>query len=375
MASEDRATARDLAWLRAVAEKPFRYSLFGLLRRLEHERRDEPRFGESVRPAEDPIRLGQAPSMAFAPAELSALVPGANGRPPRLEIHGFGLLGPNGPLPLHLTQHVRDRRYNMGDPTLGRFLDLFHHRMISLFYRAWANAEPTVEFERGNEDRFATYVGSVFGIGFASLRHRDALPDAAKLHYAGCLAVQNRAPGPLREMLQDYFGVPVDLEEFVGEWLEIPGEPRRGRRDEGGRGGLLWELGASPATGTLGVSATVGKHVWSRSHRFRVVVGPLGWEDFRRFLIGGESLSRLVALVRNYVGDELVWDLNLILRRDEVPPLRLGEEGQLGLTAWLPTDYRDTDAADVLIDPLVARSASERSARTVVVPSLEVANG
>jgi len=353
VAGENRTAARDLAWLRFVAEKPYRYSLFGVLRRVEHGRSEGQRFGESLRPGGDPIRLGQAASMAFAPAELSALAPGADGGPPRLEVFGFGLLGPNGPLPIHLTEYIRDRRQNMGDPTFSRFLDVFHHRMMSLFYRAWANAEPTVEFERGDADRCAVYVGSLFGLGFGTLRDRDALPDAVKLHHAGCLALQNRSPGPLREMLRDYFRVPVRIVEFVGEWLEIPVRRR-------------WRLGESPETGALGVSATAGTAVWSRSHRFRIVVGPVGLEDFRRFLPGTASLAQVVALVRQYTGDELEWDLNLILRKDEVPSICLGEAGELGLTGWLATDYRDSDADEALIDPSLARAASERSLRARV---------
>jgi type VI secretion system protein ImpH len=357
MAGEDRTAARDLAWLSAVAEKPYRFSLFGVLRRLERGALDAPRFGESLRPAEDPIRLAQAPSMAFAPAELSALSPGSNGIPERLEIFGFGLLGPNGPLPLHLTECIRDLRLNQGDAAPSRFLDAFHHRLISLFYRAWANAEPTVEFERGSTDRFAVYVGSLFGLGFSTLRDRDAFPDLAKLHLAGGFALQNRAPGPLREMLREYFRVPVEIAEFIGEWLEIP--VRR-----------HWLLGESPADGTLGASATPGEAVWSRSHRFRIVIGPVGLADFRRFLPGRESLPQLIALVRQYLGDELAWDLNLVLKKDEVPALCLGEEGELGLTAWLTTDYRDTDADEALIDPSVARSASERSLRVRIEGSI-----
>jgi type VI secretion system protein ImpH len=357
MAGEDRAAARDLAWLAAVAAAPHRYSLFGVLRRLDRGLKDAPRFGESLRPAEDPIRLAQTPSMAFAPAELSALAPGSRGGPQRLEIFGFGLLGPNGPLPLHLTEYIRDRRLNHGDATASRFLDAFHHRLISLFYRAWANAEPTVEYERGATDRFAVYVGSLFGLGFGTLRDRDAFPDMAKLHLAGGFALQNRAPGPLREMLREYFGVPVEIEEFVGEWLDIPVRRR-------------WLLGESPEDGTLGASATPGEAVWSRSHRFRIVIGPVGRDDFRRFLPGRDSLPQLVALVRQYLGDELTWDLNLVLKKAEVPGLCLGEEGELGLTAWLTTDYRDSDADEALIDPSVARSASERSLRARIEDSI-----
>ena len=103
--------------------------------------------------------------MAFAPSTLSAFEEQAGGRPPRLEQRFFGLLGPNGPLPLHLTEYARDRLRHHGDRTLVRFLDLFHHRLALLFYRAWAEARPTVQHDRPDEDRFATYVGSLAGYG------------------------------------------------------------------------------------------------------------------------------------------------------------------------------------------------------------------
>lgn len=347
MASTDRPAQRDLRWLEGAAKAPHQFSLFGILRRLEHDGAGEVRFGEAVRPSEEPIRLAQMPSMTFAPAELAAFIPGTAGKPARLEIYGLGLLGPHGPLPLYLTEYVQNRRQHMADPTFSRFLDMFHHRMICLLYRAWANAEPTASYDAGQDDRFAGYVGSLFGIGFSSLRERDAWPDTAKLHHAGRLIVQTRCPGPLQQMLGEYFELPVRIEEFVGEWLRIPDRQ-------------CWELGVSPGTGTLGETATVGDAVWSRSHRFRVIFGPLSLAAFRAFLPTGASLARLVALVRNYVGDELDWDVNLILRKEEVPPFRLGETGELGMTSWLATEHRATDAAEPVVDPWIALRASER---------------
>ncbi len=347
MAGTDRPAEHDLTWLQALADAPWRYSFFGVLRRLEQARIGTHRFAESVRPAEEPIRLGQVPSMVFAPAEIAAFEPATDRRAARLLLYGLGMLGPHGPMPLHVTEYVHTRLQNMGDPTFGRFLDLFHHRMMTLLYRAWANAEPTASFGGGEEDRFAFYLGSLVGLGFPSLRARDAWPDHAKLHHAGRLVVQTRCPGPLQAMLEDYFEVPTRIREFVGEWLRVPVRQ-------------CWRLGDNPGTGSLGLSATAGDEVWSRSHRFRIVVGPLSLMQFRAFLPPAESLARLVALVRNYVGDELSWDLNLVLKRDEVPPWRLGEEGELGMTSWLTTDHRMSDASDAVIDPAVAWQASER---------------
>ena len=124
------------------------------LRRLETLFVDAPRLGRSLRPAEDPVRLTQEPSLAFAAATLAGFQLPKNGIPPRLSIAFGGLLGPQGPLPLHFTEYARDRIINSRDTTLTRFLDIFHHRMLSLVYRAWADAQPTVQFDRPNSDRF-----------------------------------------------------------------------------------------------------------------------------------------------------------------------------------------------------------------------------
>src|SRR6185369_7881895 len=128
--------------------------------------------------------LGQEPDMAFAPAPLASFEPGEKGRPGRLQVRLFGLLGPNGPLPLHFTEYARERLRHANDPTLSRFLDLFHHRLMTLFYRAWAQAQPHVSRDRPNDDRFAVYVGALFGLSQPTSRNRDTLPDLAKLFHA-----------------------------------------------------------------------------------------------------------------------------------------------------------------------------------------------
>ncbi len=197
MAESDRTTSDLVDLFRNLANEPYRFDFFQALRRLECLSPESPRLGESGSPQEDPIRLGQEPSLAFSPSTLSGLRPGAGGRPPRLMVHFMGLLGPNGPLPLHITEFARDRLRNSDDPTFARFLDVFHHRMLSLFYRAWAVSQPTVQLDRPESDRFAEYVGSFLGIGESSLRNRDAFPDWAKLYYAGRFCGQTRHPGGL----------------------------------------------------------------------------------------------------------------------------------------------------------------------------------
>ena len=341
MAGKDRKKTDDVELFDEVAEAPYRFGFRSLLRRVESLHPDKPRLGESRRPVDDPVRLTQSPSMAFAPAEIASLKRGPNDSPPWLEGYFLGLFGPNGPLPLHMTEYARDRQRNANDPTMVRFLGLFHHRMLSLFYRAWANAQPTANFDRPDADRFALYVGALFGMGQESLRHRDALPDLAKLSRAGQLSCQSRPADALRDLVHDFFRVSVVVEEFIGEWLVLPPVSRL-------------RLGESRDTGTLGMTAAIGERCWQSQQKFRLVFGPLVYVEFARFLPGNRSLERLVALVRNFVGDELSWDINLILREADIPPLKLGDTGRLGWTTWL--GGTSGDAHDVVLNPL--RSAA-----------------
>src|SRR5262249_13529204 len=248
--------ADPLAFLEALRRKPYAYDFYQALRRLENLHRDKPRLGEALRPADEPVRLGQEPSLSFAPAPLSAFEPARDGQPARLQVRFFGLLGPNGPLPLHLTEYARDRLRNLGDASLLHFLDLLHHRFLVLFYRAWAQAQPTVGLDRAQDDRFSRYVGSLLGLGLPALRGRDRVHDFAKCFRAQWLVRQVRNADGLCAILCSYFRVETRIEQFVGHWLRLP-RAQRSRL-------------AVPGGTTLGRGAVIGQQVWDRQHKFRI---------------------------------------------------------------------------------------------------------
>jgi type VI secretion system protein ImpH len=333
MAEPDRTAAELVALLNEIELAPHEFDFYQALRRLECAAADAPRLGESARAKDDPIRLGQDPSMAFAPRTLNGLERDDAHHPPRMDVLFFGLFGPNGPMPIHLTEYCRNRLHQHNDPTLARFADIFHHRLLSLFYRAWANAQPAVHLDRPDSDRFAAYVGSLAGLGVPTMRNRDEVPDHAKFYFAGRLSSGGRHPEGLQAMLADYFGVPVRIDEFVGRWTEIPASSR-------------CVLGVHSDTALLGMSSTIGDCVWDCQQTFRIVLGPLSFAQFRRFLPGGRSLPHVVDLVRNYLGEELLWDLQLILRKEQAPSACLGESGLLGMAAWLEPESLTADADD-----------------------------
>ena len=324
-------------FLEQLAAAPHAYDFNRVLREIEAFYHDRPRFGRSIRPAEDAIRLGQEASVDFAPAMLAGWETDGENKPARLMVHFFGLFGPDGPLPLHLTEYARDRLRNERDPTLQRFADLFHHRALSLMYRAWADVRPTVSFDRPDTDRFATYVGALAGLGMQSMRERDAMPDLTKLHFAGLLSNQTRHADGLAAILSAFFTMQVQVECFVGSWLTLQERDRT-------------VLGGSAEAGTIGDGALLGGRVWSRQHKFRLVFGPLSLEHYERLLPGGSSFHKLVPIVRNYAGDVLAWDVRFVLRRPEVPDTRLGKSGRLGWTTWLKPRRSLRDAGDLVLD-------------------------
>ncbi|MGB7218844.1 MAG: type VI secretion system baseplate subunit TssG [Vicinamibacterales bacterium] len=355
-----------VAFLAALAEAPYRYDFYQTLRRIECLYDTKPRWGEALRPVDEPVRLGQEPDLSFAPAPLASFEAGQEGRPPRLQVRLFGLLGPNGPLPLHITEYARERLRHAADPTLSRFLDLFNHRFLTLFYRAWAQAQPHVNRDRPGDDHFAAYIGAFLGISPSAFRDRDTLPDLAKFFHVGTLIRQSRNPEGLTAILEQFFRVPVRIQEFVGHWMFLSSRECTYLSREGA---------------TLGSGAALGSRVWDRQNKFQIRLGPLSFAQYKSFLPGGLMLRKLVDWVRLYLSFELDWDVRLLLKQHEVPLLRLGdgraapkpidsglappkprsgEGGRLGWTTWLGRRRRDTDADDLCLmaEAFVARTGA-----------------
>lgn len=337
MAGTRRSSSRTVAFEQKLELDVTGYHPFQAMRWLENVYEDCKRFGTAVRPTDEPVRFEQAPSLAFACSALAMFRGRRDGKPARLSNFSMGLYGPNGPMPLFLTEHVRDLQRS-GDRATKAFLDIFHHRMIALFYRAWANAQPTVQADRPDEDRFALYVGALAGFALPTLNDRTTLPDQVRYHYVGHYGCQARHAEGLARILSDYFGFEFRVEEFVGHWIEIPPDAR-------------CMLGRDPETGSLGTTIALGERVRVTQDRFRVVAGPLSEADYLRLMPGGESLKRLVDLVRSYVGDELSWELQLMMDREATDTVRLGGRAQLGMNSWLLSKPLSEDPADMVIEP------------------------
>lgn len=299
--------------------RPWRYRFLPLCRWIEARSAPAPKLGEEAHPHNEEFRLGQEPSTAFAPREIAAI------RRERgkilIRLYGLGMHGPNGPLPLHLTEEAHERQLQSRDTTLTDFLDLFHHRWLSLFYRAWAEGQATAGLDRPDDERFSRYVSSLIGHDRKAMA-RSSIPSHALLAAAGHLVMQSRNPAALAVTLRQFWGLHFHLEEYQFHWLAL--EPEDYSR-----------LGDCDSPCRLGRDAVLGTRVPDRQSLFALFIGPLSLEDYCRFLPTGDSLPLLMAWVREFIGLEMRWTVSLLLKPEEVPQGVLGGAGRLGRTVWL----------------------------------------
>jgi len=352
VAPEGAVAGRVDAALRQWSHQPWAYDYFAVLRRLESAAATTPRWGRALLPSAEPVRVGQEPSLSFAPAAFSRFEPAGAHSPPRLRQHFFAYIGPNGPLPVHLSDFIRERSLNHGDPTWLAFLDSFLHRFSLHFYRAWAQARPAVALDRPGEDRFRLQIGALVGIGTPGRTGRDEIHDDARLHFSGWLARRVHSAEGVESVLCSYFGVPMKLERWVGHWMSLPDAE-------------LTRLGRGESSRAMGMGAMLGTRAWDRQHRVRLHVGPLDLARYRMFLPIGDAQPVLQRWMLQLLGGELEWDAELVLRKEQVPPTRLGQQRgnapRLGWISWLGERPRSRDASDVRIASRPGGEAHQRA--------------
>lgn len=301
-----------------LQETPWRYGFFALMRRINANPASDP-VGTAILPGRESFRIGQKPSLIFAPSEIAdAQV--KNGTL-RIRLYGLGMLGPNGPLPIHVTEIAREREAHRRDPTLCNFLDIFHHRSLSILYRAWASAQSAASLDRPDHGRFSSYVGSLCG----ALPRTDrvvSLPEHAHLALVPHLVREARNPDAVAMSVAHHFGVPARVEEWAPHWIVLPPE-------------LQSRMGRARMSACLGRGAILGGQVPGRQHRFCLVLGPFDIGTYHRFTPRGEDLLRLVAMVRALVGHEFEWELELRIKPGDATPMVMGGDQQLGWSGWL----------------------------------------
>jgi type VI secretion system protein ImpH len=342
-------------------DQPWQFDFFQAVRLLERLAEEqavgEPGPVRPVRrdhaPRREVVRFRAAASHVFPGSAVQNIyrrdtdVDG-KGEPGRPELTaGFmGMIGPQGVLPQHYTALVIER-LRLKDHALRDFLDIFHHRIISLFYRAWEKYRFPLGYERaargGDEDLFTRCLYSLVGMGTAGLRGRTEFDDETLLFFAGHFAHYPRSAVALECLLNDYLELSAGVLQLQGQWLMLSPDDQTALPSAARPQGLNVRLGSE---------VVIGERVWDVESKFRVRLGPLNYAEFRRFIPNGDRLRPLCQLVRTYCGPQFDFDVQPVLKAPEVPECRLGSDGPtpalLGWNTWVwsrPFDHDVSDAA------------------------------
>ncbi|MCC6343859.1 MAG: type VI secretion system baseplate subunit TssG [Bryobacterales bacterium] len=299
-----------------IRQTPWEFQFFQCVRWLQRIETGRGQIGKFYPPSREVLRFHANPSTAFPPSQIHGIEwPGEGAI--ALTVNFMGLFGPMGVLPLYYSQYIM-ARLRTKDGGIAAFLDMFNHRMISLFYAAWEKYRFYVSYERGERDRLSQYLMDLIGLGTKGLQRRQDVRDDSLLFYSGLLSLLPRSALALEQILSDYFDVPIEVEQFVGAWYPL--EPNSICR---------FQRGDSYAE-QLGVGVVVGDEVWDPQSGIRVRVGPLTLRQYLDFLPNGTAYKPLKAITRFFSNGELSFEAQLVLRREEVPSCELGMLGEAG---------------------------------------------
>lgn len=311
-------------------EEFYRFAFFKAVHLLETLAPEKARLGEGLDPAQEPVRFTVPPGLTFPAADISALEPGAAAAPATMAVTFLGLLGPNGVLPYWYNE-LAVERLKAKDTALVDFLDLFHHRLLTLFYLAWKKQRFPENYRPGGQDKLTHYLLSLSGLGTPELIERIGFAPETIAFYTGHLGRPYPTAAGIESAVSYLSGVAVCLDQFIERVVPLSDADQT-------------RLGAANAR--LGEDALCGGYVWDCENGFCVNLGPMDYQEFKRFLPTGAMLRPIFAFIRTMVGVEYEFELRIILAREEVPPCRIGGESQLGMTTWLlkPGTHPDTDA-------------------------------
>lgn len=322
-----------------LATEPYRFEFFQAVRLLEVLFPDRTPVGKFAHPSGEVVHFSANPSLAFPASQIQAIDEVKDG-PARLTVNFMGLIGPEGALPNPYTTLIIER-LRASDTAPRDFLDIFNHRIISLFYRAWRKYRFDVAGEHAERERFSRHLLSLVGLGTEGLQNRQVVPDNAMIYYAGLLSQHPRSAQALQQILTDYFDVPVEIEQFVGDWYSLDTETQ-----------CQFAEGTN-ASEELGFGAVVGDAVWNQQSKVRIILGPLNLERYVEFLPDGEAWEPLQDWVRFFSNEEWDFEVKLILEREHVPTCELGVEEaagpQLGWVSWLKNAPFRRDPDDTVL--------------------------
>ena len=321
------------------------FDFYQAVRLIERLRPSDTPVGEGIDPATEAARFKSKVTLAFPATDVEAIRVSKTGGPPEVVVNFMGVAGAFGPLPNPYVELLIERESGK-DTAFRDFLDIFNHRFVSLMYRLRKVHRLGMEIKSPDEVPFARFLWALMGLGTKGLQSRLKVRDRAFLFYTGIMAQKPHSMTGLERILSHYFAVVVKSEQLRGRWHLL-------ERDQ------ITIIGAYGQNRVLGESAVLGTRVWDQQTKFRVVIGPLRFKQFVDFLPIGTRFRPLVEMTRFYVGREMDFEINLIMKAQDLPEAALSASPEkagprLGWTSWLKSREFTADDTQVILS--VARA-------------------
>jgi type VI secretion system protein ImpH len=302
----------------------YRFSFFKAVDLLEKLYPDKKPIGTTLVPGDEAVRFSSKTGLAFPASEISSLKHKREDKPVDMEVAFMGLIGPSGVLPHWYNEQVTERMMEK-DHGLRAFYDMFHHRLISLFYLAWKKHHLSVNYLPDAKDRISSYFLSLTGLGTPELPDMIGLKDKSLISFYSGILSRGIPSACTVEAAAGYFtGTNARIDQFIERLLPLDPED---------------QTRIGEANGQIGIDAVCGSFVMESQTKFRVNLGPMGYKDFARLMPDGEMLRPAFSLIRYMVGIEYEFEIRLFLRREEVPNCILGAKTPappiLGETTWI----------------------------------------
>ena len=344
MGTESRTPPADLKpeeWERALEENPESFAFFQAVRLLQRELSDKKMVGEFADPSEEVLRFTVNSGLGFPAGDIHDIRFDPDG-PASMSVNFMGLVGHMGVLPMHYSLLIDHQAEAEGDPEAYRdFLDIFQHRMLSLFYKAWERSHFYVPFERGEEDQVTARLLDLIGLGSGDLRRNVHVRAETLLFYCGLLGMRQRSAASLEQLLEDFFGVSAEVSQFQGGWYRLSESSQCKIDDEG------------DLDGGLGEGTVIGDEIWDPQAKVRIRIGPLARKQYDDFLPGGTAYEALREMTQFFSDGQFDFEVQLILDRNDVPSVVLGSEERglppLGWSTWLGTKPRSHHADETIL--------------------------
>lgn len=322
-----------------LAEDACSFEFFQAVALLQRLRGNMHRVGDFVIPEDEAVRFTANPRLGFPASEIQELEIEA-GKPAEMTVNFMGLSGPMGVLPYVYSELILERLHAK-DSSMAAFFEIFDHRAISLFYRAWERSRFHVNYGAGARDLFTRYLLDLLGLGTNGLMNRQAIEDEAMLPFISLLAMQSRSAEALEQVITEYFEVPAEVQEFSGGWYAIDESTQCAMNEK------------ETISSQVGIGAVIGDAVWDCQSRVRIRLGPLSLETYKQFLPEGSANRALRAITRFFANDCLDFEVQLVLNKGEVPGVELdldkGPPARLGWTSWAKTAPMGADPDETIL--------------------------